>query len=380
MRISRHAVCACVLIACAACQNNEHKPAAKGTEKAAESATASTAPVLNKEIANAVAKASQASQKAQPAEGGPPPNGILGRERADQDFPPGTGAKLELASSGTEPRILLAAPEVPEKVQASLTVSVRTGPVTALPTVTFQLDFGPASSREGIDSVVIDVGAVKLAEQQLGQVPEQLRMEVAKLKGSTFSYQSRKGALIGAPDHGLSKEASDNMGSLLAAGADALSTVLLTVPTEPVGQGAIWMVSNRENLTRSEVVSYNLFKVEEVTPSLVKLSVQTQRYIVDPVLEGNPVVQFKSTGSGEFSLVPGNRLPSQASFRQSFQALLRSENGQRRPTQWDLTADFTYPGAKAAASAASGSSVAPPSSAAIAPAARAASSAGATAP
>jgi hypothetical protein len=205
-------------------------------------------------------------------------------------------------------------------------------------------------------------------------------MEVAKLKGSTFSYQSRKGALIGAPDHGLSKEASDNMGSLLAAGADALSTVLLTVPTEPVGQGAIWMVSNRENLTRSEVVSYNLFKVEEVTPSLVKLSVQTQRYIVDPVLEGNPVVQFKSTGSGEFSLVPGNRLPSQASFRQSFQALLRSENGQRRPTQWDLTADFTYPGAKAAASAASGSSVAPPSSAAIAPAARAASSAGATAP
>ena len=92
--------------------------------------------------------------------------------------------------------------------------------------------------------------------------------------------------------------------------AETLATVTLPYPDKPVGQGAFWMATSRENAIGVEVVAYRMVKVEAVEGDKVKLSVNTKRYAVDknfdlPELPKDTkftLDEFQSVGEGNYEV------------------------------------------------------------------------------
>jgi hypothetical protein len=337
------------LAALPACEKEEDpKPLTSGDTTALP-----TGPIVNPEIAEAVAQAGKAPENKANAENAPPENGILAPARADADAPAGAPAKVVLGSAGSDPKIVLGGPDVTDKRIGQMTVSVRTGPNTGMPGVAFRFEAsGKAQEAGAPHEVALEVMEAKLSDQQMGQVPEDVAKAIATMRGGALRYKTVAGTLLGI-DFALGKKSDPRMDVLLSSAADALTTALISYPKEPVGQGGFWMVTARERLGLGEVVGYHLVKVESIEGPRVTLSVNTKRYLASTEFQGLPAVQFLGAATTDLVVVPGQRLPLEGRTQQTLQAMVQSQDGSPRPLQYELRALFAFPTPEDAAAATS---------------------------
>lgn len=321
-------------------QETEPKP----LTSEAPSAKPTGAAAVNPEIAEAVAQAAQAPSAAAASEGenAPPENGILDLSRADREVPSNAPAKVVLGQAGSEPRLLLGGPETTAGRIGQLKTSVRTGPQTGMPSVDFRFDIEGKDAEGGGHVVSFEIVETALAENQLGQIPEQMKKLIETMKGSALSYRTQDGVRVGDIEVSVGKKTDANSTSLLAAAADALTVILMNYPKEPVGQGGFWMVTARERLALADVIGYHLVKVESIDGQRATLSVNTKRYLVGDEFQGLTALQYAGSGSSDLVVMPGHKLPIEGRTQQSQQAVVQSQQGPR-PIQYELRGLFAFP-------------------------------------
>lgn len=346
------------------CDDKQAKKSDTGAtrDEQAKTGATSSASAVAPEIANAVQAAALQAQQAAPSTGeaAPPPDGILGLERANAEVALGSAPKLSLATAGSEPRVQLGGP-LAEKQPGRVEIAIRTGPQAAMPTTAFELVVGTGKLKgEDPESLadterVFDVKAAGLGGQQPGTVPEQAKAAISKLKGSEIVFPTREGVPVGSPRVERAKGSAQDLDLMVTATADALQSMQIVYPQQPVGKGAMWMVTSREVFMGTDVVSYRLYKVAEADASGAVLEVNTKRYAAAsrlhmPGLEDNTIVQFQGTDEGQLRAVPGQQLPVEGRLMQRLGAVVQAPGDPDRaaPVQFEVRTLFSFP-AKAGA-------------------------------
>jgi hypothetical protein len=320
------------------------------TEKAHESSKAETpAPsrqVADKQIEKSLAEASK--KGAEQDVGMPPRDGILPLNRADLEAPVNGVPKLVVGSTGSEPRVKLAAPEISESRRGEVEVAVRTGPTSALPTVVLSVKADALKAEPGGSGsrVHFDLVQAALGKDQPGAIPEEFKRQVQLLKGSTFNYALQDGKKNGSVSYERSKSTPEDGELWLGAAASILDAVLVALPEDPVGKGAFWVTTKRERFLGADVVTYQMLKVLDSAPESVKLELNTHRYAVGnrlaiPGLEGGELVQFESADKGQLVIVPGERCPVDSVVQQSLVAVIATEQG-KGPFQLDSQGHVSF--------------------------------------
>lgn len=330
------------------CERSDEQNSEGATTGTATAPPAVNEPALDPDIANAVAEASeQAMAAASAASDGPPPNGILGKAKADAEAPLGGKTKLTVGAAGSGERVVLRG-NLSKKRSGKAEIAVRTGPRSALPSIEFGLQVEPPKGDgEASGDYAFRVVRSELAAQQPGQIPAGVEKQVQALEGSKFQYTIRDASPVGSPRPELPKGADAQLAQILQAAADLLSSVWVSLPEQAVGQGAFWMTTSRETFAGTDVVAYRMVTVKSLTPELAQLEVKTRRYTAGGPLgvegfEQATLRQFEGQDTAQLELIPGNPLPVRAQLKQSLRALIE-EQGRAAPVQFEARASFEFP-------------------------------------
>jgi hypothetical protein len=350
-------------LALASCKEEPPAP------EAAPEVPAEKKPAVDEKIASAMAAAeATARSEAQRSEGqlAPPPDGILSAEAAAKELAPGSAAQLVLGADGAAPRVRLGAERLTPGAgpNAKLSVSYRSGG-SMMPTIELELkskvaagsaETAPASvpagpagaSAAGNLLMRFTLGAARPADDQPGRLPENAKAEIAKLNGSAIERVALPSGALLAQTQKLAGNNPD-LEPLVTGSAEALSSVLLPYPEVPVGAGAFWMLKSRETANGAQVLAYRMVKLVELGPTHAKLTVNTRRYLLDPVLPtaGLPphrVRRFESEGEASIGVRPGALFPDSAEVRDAFMALVTPDDrpSQAVPIQSELSARIGF--------------------------------------
>ncbi len=278
--------------------------------------------------------------------------------RADAELTKGAPPKLKLGSTGSDPKVQIGS-SVPssafDKRGGQVDVALRTG-ASAFPGIAVKFEFAqPSNAAAPTTGVPVDqnsgpllvtVAQSDLSATQPGQIPPELAAEIRKLKGTQLTYSAQDAALVGAPTVALAKGANPQLETLIQAAGTGLSDAILAYPKEPVGAGAFWMLTSRDRLLGTDVVSYRMVKVVEVTDGKARLEVNTKRYLADggiglPGIEDAKVHQFQAEGSTQLSVAAGQSLPLEGRSQTAIRSFAEIE-GQPRPIQIELRSEFVF--------------------------------------
>jgi hypothetical protein len=208
----------------------------------------------------------------------------------------------------------------------------------------------PSAPAAGEGNLILSfaLGAARPADDQPGRLPDNARAEIAKLSGSSVELVTQpNGALV----EQRQKLAGDNpdLEPIVTGSSEALASLVLPYPDVPVGVGAFWMVKSRETLNGAPVIAYRMIKLNELSPSEAKLSVNTRRYLIDSSLplSGLPphqVRRFESEGEATLSIKPGSAFPASGDTHDSFMALLTPNDrpNQALPIRSELSANLSF--------------------------------------
>ena len=320
-------------------QRSEETPASDaGTAKASKAETDD--PELARALGS-VASARAAGTAA--AAGGPPPNGIFAPGEADKAAAKGSLAALTLGSEGAEPRVLLGpAPKPGTKRSGTLELITQGDPQQEGIPMQFALSLevlkpkteGDAGAPTGTQVVVKVTGAKINAPG----VPAELAARIAKLKGLRIEYQVSADGAASNLHSEVPKGVEPGFREHIQGLSDALLGVALPFPNKPVGVGAYWMVTSRDQLMGLDVVSYRLVKVEKVEGALVSLSLNTKRYASSPAfeLEGLPpnapkiMAEFRAQSEGTLTIASGEAFPKTSEVQSLLGAALGSAEVKQR--------------------------------------------------
>ena len=250
-------------------------------------------PSLAKAVEAAKGKAPSPSGSAS----GPPPNGIFGPGGADKEMPVGAPAKITLGGQGEAPSYTLSGATLKprDKMKGTVQMAVQTDPRQGALPVDFSLAFEgkppvaqPGAATSALTHVVATVEAANVGAVGL---PPALVDQLKKLKGSRIEYELAANGAGSNFTPILSKQAErSEFTNVFNALGDALATMTLPVPDQPVGTGAFWMATTRERVMGLDTVTYRLIRVQRAEPTQLTLTLETKRY----------------AASSDFSLVPGN--------------------------------------------------------------------------
>lgn len=323
------------LLAAVALAGCEDKP--KETKITAQDAAPPGAAV-DPNLARAVANAKKADGGAVVEDGdGPPERGVFAPGRADKELERGKPPKIVLGDAGKEPRESLSASIAPGwKQTGSLEITLKLGRA-ALPALQVDLALeapkaapaapGQAAAPSGSVPMVAKITGLKPVDD-LGPQGQQLVAQLGKMKGSRIDYRVVEGGVGVDFSYKLAAGAQQDLDMVLRAISEALETVTVGFPKEPVGPGGMWLVTTRENTTGADVVAYRLVKLEAVQGDQLTLSVNTKRYSASNKLElaglppGTELEQFQSTTEGKLTVKKGVPLASSGTTKQSFVAQL----------------------------------------------------------
>ena len=266
----------------------EKKPEEGGVDKTAQ-------------IDPSIAKAVEAAKSKAPVQGdtasGPPANGVFAPGAADKELPVGAPAKITLGGQGEQPRYTLSGSTFKPraKMKGTVQMAVQTDPRQGALPVDFSLAFEgkppvaqPGAALTALTHVVATVEAANVAAVDL---PPEVTSELKKLKGSRIEYELAANGVGSNFTPMLTKQAeASQLTNVFNALGDALAIMTIPVPTEPVGTGAFWMATTRENVMGLDTVTYRMIRVQRAEPTQVTLTLETKRY----------------AASGDFKLVPGN--------------------------------------------------------------------------
>lgn len=293
-------------------------------------------------VAKAMAAASAQAAKAAPAaSGGPPPNGVFAPGVADKERAKGQAPKLTLGGSGSEPRVSLgsAQPKPGWKASGNIQVVMQSDPRQGGLPIDFGLSLeaskaaGDAPAGGGFVNVTAKVTDAKIG---VTGVPRDLEARIASLKGARVTYQvGPDGAGTGYRVEGgpAGGEVRDQLRML----EDALALVTLPRPSEPVGVGAMWMATSRDEVFGMDLVTYRLVKVEEVAGDNVTLSINTKRYATSDKFTmlgmdastPKELLEFQARSDGRLTFGVGTPFPQNGEIQSVLGAAL-GEGGQQR--------------------------------------------------
>ncbi len=325
----------------------EKKPSAAPTAK--EGGAAPSDQALDPSVVKAVAAAASAKPgrgRGQGAEGGPPPNGVFDPGMADKELAPGAPPKITVGSTGKEPRFPISlAPKAGSKIPAHLSLQLRTGPRSALPTIDFILSFevekpkgaapgavpaaaAPAAAAPTDLGVTVKVTKAALGTTQPGNVPAEVGKLIGQLGGSTVTYRVAPNGAGSDFKHTISNAAANDLDEALRAVEEAIATTTIPAPVEALGAEAFWMVTTRERFLGSDVIAYRMIKVESNDGKQASLDVSVKRYAANAslTLPGAPgqlsIEQFMAVSEGQVDVLATGGFPGEHVLTQQVQALM----------------------------------------------------------
>ena len=269
------------------------------------------ASIENAKLAAAVRAAASSSSSSKPTSG-PPEGGILAQGVADTQAKAFAPPKVELGSDGAEPRVSWKVDPERWKGQATLSVGIRLGQNSALPSVDFAVSFSqPKADGDAPPEILAKLDKASPSAQQLGQLPADAKKEIGLLKGSEVRFR-RHDASLGSPIVKLAKGANPEVGRVAEGVGESLLLLTVPPPPKPVGVGAFWIAGSRETIGGMDAVLYRLYRVKSLSKDKITLTVEAHAYAADgnaPV-EGAPkdlvLGQFQCEGTAELELTPGD--------------------------------------------------------------------------
>lgn len=327
------------MLALLGCDEKKTAPTTTKNDAKTEAKSATDAKL---EAAMAAASAKAPAAKKANAQDGPPENGIFTTEAADKLMALGAPPKVELMSDGAEPRSAILSNVAVWKGNATITVGLRLGPRNALPTIDFVVGLGPEKKdkkeekKEGesvVGPLVLqgNVASSKLSAEQPGKLPEGVKKEIEKLKGSQLLWKSDEHGTAREPSSTIVKDAPAELQRSLDAAAEAVFYLSVPPPPKPVGVGAAWIAGSRQILGDIEVISYRLYKVKSISAEGIELTIESKEYATTDHLKiqglpaGTTVGQFEGTAQGEITLVPKESLAIKGTISRQVSLGLKSD-------------------------------------------------------
>lgn len=308
-----------LLASVCACQKEQEQTAAEqdqdagGVDKTAQ---------LDPSIAKAVEAVGAAKSKAPTQTGsnsGPPPNGIFGPGAADKEMPVGAPPKISLGGQGEAPRYTLAGSTFKprDKMKGTIQMAVQTDPRQGALPVDFALAFEgktPVAQPGAPAALTHVVATVEAANVGAVGLPPALADQLKKLKGSRIEYEVAANGAGSNFRSMLAKQADGGeLNNVFNALGDALATMTLPFPDQPVGTGAFWMATTRERVMGLDTVTYRMIRVQRAEPTQVTLTLETKRYATSSdfsLVPGNwTLVEFQSAADGTAMIAHGQPFP-----------------------------------------------------------------------
>jgi hypothetical protein len=334
----RAALLLSLLAAIAGCQQKSESSAQSAP---AESSSKQPVGKVEKAVANAVGAGGPAAA----ASSGPPADGILDPVRAEAELPLGQPPKLTMGSNGAEPRVALRSTKATVPRGLKIEVSLQAGMDQGLPPIemTLGLDTKPmASSAQKSDDdkpsgkMLSVVARVRDVRTTIPNVPREFASQIAGLKGGKVSFSiARDGGGFGYVSE-LAAGAKSELRDLLESVSEALSLLALPIPSEPVGNGAFWMVVSRDKAAGFGLVGYHMVKLTRADDKTAEIEVDTRRYaigrIVDPALlppgsENVTLRELSAGGKGHIRLGVESMLPISVEANTMLRGTLDSGEG-----------------------------------------------------
>lgn len=346
-----------LVIACSAlaCEKNEPKP--EEAKRSDADAGLSKVEALDPNLAEAVAAASVAvpGKGAPPAqvEGGPPPDGVFAPGAADKELARGAMPKITLGSEGSAPMVQLGLAKAPAKLSGTVQIALQSDPRQGAIPVLISLTVEPKKLEAAGDAKapVSQPVAVKVTGAKIDapNVPKDVDQQIAKLKGSRVEYSILPGGAGAGFRFDAPKDAPPDFRDVVRSLSDAISLLTIPYPDKPLGAGAYFMVTSRDDFLGLDLVTYRLVKVKQVTAEVATLDVSTKRYAASrsfdfpglpPEIEKN-LVEFQATSEGTVELPVGAVLPTKGEVSSVLAAQLgRADVKQRAMLQLQTRAQL----------------------------------------
>jgi hypothetical protein len=313
---------------------------------------------VDPDIANAVQQiAKNPGSALANGEKAPPPNGVFPAGQADKEIAAGMPPKLTLGNAGSAPKLSLrpVAFDSTLKREGTATLSIRTGPRAALPSLDLVVSFSTSAPKAEGDqpkpSFVDVTGRLttsKLSAEQPGKLPAGLEKAAKSLEGSRVLYRLAPGGGVSNLQVEAKPGAEEGLLRVFQSFAEFLPVVHGPYPSEPVGSGALWMVTSRETIAGVDSVTYRMVRVEQIDGTKALLSVGTKRYaagdsVTMPGVPPNTIGQFQCEGNGRL-VIDTTSTATDASLQEALLAAIspKSDPSKHLNLQFQTNADLSF--------------------------------------
>jgi hypothetical protein len=333
-----------VLLALLGCEKTE--PPAE-TKKSDAEAKASKVDAIDPNLAEAVAAASVATpggKGAPPAQtdGGPPADGVFAPGVADKEIARGALPKVTLGNEGSAPKLQLGVSKSPAKMTGTIQIALQADPRQGAIPVLLNVAVEPKkaeAAKEGEAPVSLPVSVrIISAKIDAPSVPPDLDAQLAKLKGSKVEYSILPSGAGAGFRFDVTKGAPEEFKDVVRSLSDALGMLTIPYPDKPLGAGAYFMVTSREDVQGMDLVTYRMVKVKQVTEAGATLDVSTKRYAASraidfpglpPEIEKN-LAEFQASSDGSVELGKGAILPGKGQVSSVLAAQIGAQDSKQR--------------------------------------------------
>jgi hypothetical protein len=314
-------------------------------------------PLVDGKLAEAMKSAQlQSSAEAPPSVDGPPPNGVFAPGQADKAHAPGAPLKLEILSSGTEPRVNLRPPlDLGKTKSFTLQVGKRLEQRVRPP-----LDYELAVSLqepekpEGGEAPTATARTIRFTIKKVGlsgqegALPADAAKQLNSLKGSSVSAELAPDGSLSKVQMAMAPEAEKGLDELVADVAETLDLFFSPWPDKPMGVGAYWMATDRVILSTLPVVRYRVTRIESIEGDVISVSLDIRNYALDPQRlpagvpadQGLLLVGFNAGGKGTFTRGLKELIPSEGQLKLPLQLHL-GDDMEKPQRQGQITIEST---------------------------------------
>ena len=162
--------------------------------------------------------------------------------------------------------------------------------------------------------------------------------QLAKLKGSKVEYSILPSGAAAGLRFDVTKGAPEEFKDVVRSLSDALALLTIPYPDKPLGAGAYFMVTSRDEIQGLDLVTYRMVKVKQVTPTDATLDVSTKRYAASrtidfpglpPEIEKN-LAEFQANSDGTVELAAGALLPGKGQMNSVLAAQIGAQDSKQR--------------------------------------------------
>lgn len=283
------------------------------------------------------------TRQAVPAQGEhePPVNGVFELGAANEVLAPGAPPKITLGSDGAEPRLKLGPRQPAGKQAGTVRIALQLDPDA--PALAVLL--GVTIDSKQVKAKSIDKGAVSQsvsvritrAKADDPGIPKEVDQRIARLKGHKFEYHLSPNGAATSIHREVTHDAL--LDDVLVALSDTLGLLNLPFPDQPLGVGAYFLVTSRDELIGIDVLTYWTIKVEAVTADGATVDVTTRRWAASSTydLPGLPrgveptLSRFEATSEGHFNVVSGALLPAEGEMTSATRVQFTAADPSRVP-------------------------------------------------